>query len=84
MKNLKSCEFNLDSGCVELVYTDGTMLSIDTNAVENEYAGDMYQRSELDWLIYNDPLAYADLVLNGDVEGYLKRVTQYHPMDEQR
>ena len=84
MKNLKSCEFNLDSGCVELVYTDGTMLSIDTDAVENEYAEDMYQRSELEWLIYNDPLAYADLVLNGDVKGYLKRVTQYRPMDEQR
>ena len=82
MKNLKSYEFNLDSGCVELVYTDGTMLSIDTDAVENEYAEDMYQRSELDWLIYNDPLAYADLVLNGDVEGYLKRVTEYRSMDE--
>ena len=84
MKNLKSCEFNMDTNCVELVYTDGTMLSIDTDAVENEYAGDMYQRSELEWLIYNDPLAYADLVLNGDVEEYLKRVTQYRPMDEQR
>ena len=44
----------------------------------------MYQRSELDWLIYNDPLAYADLVLNGDVEGYLKQVTQYRPLNEQR
>ncbi len=83
MKNLNSCEFDLDTNCVELVYTDGTMLSIDTSAVENEYAEDMYQRSELEWLIYNDPLAYADLVLNGDVEGYLKRVTQYRPMDEQ-
>ena len=28
----------------------------------------MYQRSELDCLIYNDPLAYADLILNGDPE----------------
>ena len=82
MKTLKSCEYNLDSGCVELVYTDGTMLSVDTSAVENEYAEDMYQRSKLDWLIYNDPLAYADLVLNGDVEVYLKRVTQYKPLEE--
>ncbi len=82
MKNLKSCEFNLDTNCVELLYSDDTMLSIDTDVVENEYAEDMYQRSELDWLIYNDPLAYADLVLNGDVEGYLKRVTQYRPIDE--
>ena len=84
MKNLKSCEFNLGTNCVELVYTDGSMLAIDTDAVENEYAEDMYQRSELDWLIYNDPLAYADLVLNGDVEGYLKQVTQYRPLNEQR
>jgi hypothetical protein len=82
MKRLISCEFNLDSGCVELVYSDGTMLAIDTSVVENEFAEDMYQRSELDWLIYNDPQAYADLVLNGDVEEYLKRVTQYRPMDE--
>ncbi len=82
MKNLKSCEFILNTNCVVLVCSDGTMLAIDTDAVENEYAEDMFQRSELDWLIYNDPPAYADLVLNGDVEGYLKRVTQYHPMDE--
>ena len=84
MKRLISCEFNLDTNCVELLYSDDTMLSIDTDVVENEYAEDMYQRSELDWLIYNDPMAYADLVLNGDVEGYLKRVTQYRPIDEQR
>ena len=34
----------------------------------------MYQRSELDWLIYNDPLAAAELILNGDPERYLKAV----------
>ena len=83
MKRLISCEFNMDTNCVELTYTDGTMLAIDTIAVENEYVEDMYHRSELDWLIYNAPLEYADLVLNGDVEGYLKRVTQYRPLDEQ-
>ena len=82
MKKLKSCEFNMDTNRVELLYTDGIMLAIDTIAVENEYAEDMYQRSELDWLIYNAPLEYTDLVLNGDVEGYLKRVTQYRPLDE--
>ena len=84
MKRLISCEYNMDTSCVELIYTDGSMLAIDVNAVENEYAEDMYQRSELEWVIHNDPLAYADLVLNGDVEGYLKRVTQYKPMDEQQ
>ena len=83
MKRLISCEFNMDTNCVELVYTDGTVIAIDTDAVENEYAEDMYQRSELDWLLYNAPLEYTDLVLNGDVEGYLKRVTQYRPLEEQ-
>jgi hypothetical protein len=41
----------------------------------------MYQRSELDYLIYNDPIAYADLILNGDPVVYLKAVTEYRPLD---
>lgn len=75
MNTLLSCEFNIDTACVELKYSDGTMISIDTIAVENEVADNMYQRSELDWLIYNAPLEYADLILNGDPETYLKTVT---------
>lgn len=76
-----SCEFNIDTACVELRYTDGTIISIDCTAVENEVADNMYQRSELDWLIYNAPLEYADLILNGDPEKYLKAVTEYKPLD---
>ena len=74
-----SCEFNIDTACVELRLSDGTMISIDCIAVENEVADNMYQRSELDWLIYNAPLEYADLILNGDSEKYLKTVTEYKP-----
>lgn len=66
MKRLLSCEFNMDTACVELKFANGSMIAIDTIAVENEVADNIYQRSELDWLIYNDPAAYADLVLNGD------------------
>lgn len=66
MNTLISCEFNIDTACVELKYADGTTISIDTIAVENEVADNMYERSELDWLIYNAPLEYADLILNGD------------------
>lgn len=75
------CEFNMDTACVELLYSDGTMISIDCIAVENEVADNMYERSELDWLIYNAPLEYSDLVLNGDPEKYLKAVTEYKPLD---
>ena len=81
MKRLLSCEFNMNTACVELRYLDGSMISIDCTAVENEVADNMYQRSELDWLIYNDPAAYADLILNGDPETYLKTVTEYKPLD---
>ena len=76
-----SCEFNIDTACVELKLADGTLISIDCIAVENEVADNMYQRSELDWLIYNAPLEYADLILNGDPEKYLKTVTVNKPFE---
>ena len=76
-----SCEFNIDTACVELKLTDGTMISIDCTAVENQVADNMYQRSELDWLIYNAPLEYADLILNGDPEKYLKTITVNKPFE---
>ena len=76
-----SCEFNIDTACVELRLSDCTMISIDCTAVENEVADNMYQRSELDYLIYNDPRGYADIVLNGDPEICLKTVTEYKPLD---
>ena len=81
MSDLLTCEFNIDTACVELKFTDGSLIAIDTIAVENEIADNMYQRSELDYLIYNDPVAYANLILNGDPETYLKTVTEYNPLD---
>ncbi|MCI5809412.1 MAG: DUF6061 family protein [Oscillospiraceae bacterium] len=81
MKKLVSCAYNMDTGCVELRYTDGSMYSMDCTAVENEVARNMYERPELDDLIYNDPVGYAYLVLNGDLEAYLRNVTEYKPLE---
>ena len=81
MDRLVSCEFNMDTACVELKFLDGSMIAMDTIAVENEVADNMYQRSELDYLIYNDPIGYADLILNGDSKTYLKIVTEYKSLD---
>ena len=81
MKKLLSCFYNFYNCCVELKFTDGSMIAIDNIAVENEVADNMYQRSELDYLIYNAPLEYADLILNDDPEAYLKAVTEYKPLD---
>jgi len=76
MKKLISCEYNMDAACVELKYSNGTMIAIDTIAVENEFAETWLDRRELDYLIYNDPLGYAELVLSGDVKVYLDTVRQ--------
>ena len=81
MKRLLSCELNFDTVCVELKFSDGTMIAIDTIAVENEVADNMYQRSELDYLICNAPIAYADLIPGGKLEACLKAVTEYKMLD---
>ena len=59
----RACKFNMDTGCAELLLRDGRMISIDCTGVEDALDVTMAQRSELDYLIYNDPLSYADLIL---------------------
>ena len=82
MKYIESiCKFNMDTGCVELLLRDGRSISIDCTGVEDALDVTMAQRSELDYLIYNDPLAYADLILNGDPKEYLKNVTGSHRLE---
>ncbi len=62
-------------------FANGSMIFIDCIAVEDEVDKNIYQQSELDYLIYNDPVGYADLILNGNLEEYLKNVTDYSPLD---
>ena len=78
----RACKFNMDAGCVELLLRDGRKISIDCTEVEDALDVTMAQRSELDYLIYNDPLAYAELILNGEPEGYLKNVTGSHGLED--
>ncbi|MFR4607796.1 MAG: DUF6061 family protein, partial [Faecalibacterium sp.] len=37
----------------------------------DEYGNTPAQRAELDWLLYNKPLEYAQMVLRGEMERYL-------------
>ena len=78
----RTCKFNTDTGCVELLLLDGRKVSIDCTGVEDALDVTMAQRSELDYLIYNDPLGYADLILNGDLEEYLKNVAGGHGLED--
>lgn len=84
MNHIKSCEFNIDSACVEVKLIDGSMVSINCDAVEAEYARNMYEASELDYLIYNEPMSYVRLLLSGRVEEYLRNSTDYTPLSDMR
>ena len=70
-QNALSCRYNMDTNRVEAQFNDGTILSIDCIAVEDEYGNTPAQRAELDWLLYNKPLEYARLVLGAEIEHYL-------------
>ena len=75
-KNVISCVFNIDTACVEVKFTDGRMISI-----EAEVARNIYESSELEWLVYNATVDYVNLLLHGDVQEYLRNVTEYHPFE---
>ena len=82
MKRLISCAYHEDSQTVELRYADWTLIDIDCLAVEDEVARHIYEPSELDYLLYHDPVGYAELILSGDVVEYLRNVTDFRPLDE--
>ena len=71
MMKLLSCRFNMDTNRVEALFADGSTVAIDCAAVEDEYGNTPAQRAELDWLLYNKPLEYAQVVLKGAMEHYL-------------
>ena len=78
----KVCHFNMDTGCVELLLRDGRKISIDCTGVEDAMDVAIAQQTEMDYLIYNDPLAYAELVLNGDLKEYLRNAAGSHGLED--
>jgi len=71
MNKLLSCRFNMDTNRVEARFEGSTTVAIDCIAVEDEYGNTPVQRAELDWLLYNKPLEYAQIVLKGEMGHYL-------------
>ena len=71
MTKLLSCRYNMDTNRVEARFEDGSILAIDCTAVEDEYGNTSAQRAELDRLLYNKPLEYAQMVRKGEMEHYL-------------
>ena len=80
-KKVFSCEIIIDTACVEVRFVDGSMIAIDCTLVETEVVRNMYESSELKWLVYNAPVDYVNLLLHGDVREYLRNVTEYRGFD---
>ncbi len=82
MRKLISCEFNIDTACVELRYADGEAISIYTPGIEDSFDTTLPMRTELDWLIYNAPLEYAQKALDGTLEQYLREAAGAHGLED--
>lgn len=76
MMYFHNCRFDFDTNRVEAILTDGRRLSIDCIAVENELAETWLDRRELDFLIYNEPESYVELILTDRMEEYLNTVRE--------
>ena len=83
MNKLLSCHFNMDTDRVEARFEDGTTLAIDCIAVADEYGNTTTQRAELDWLLYNKPVEYAQLMLGGKIGHYLSLGCDHGGLEEQ-
>ena len=81
MTKILHCCYNMDNNRVELTYNDGSVLSIDCEEVENAYDVTTRQMADLDWLLYNAPMEYAQLVLSGKMEQYLSGPT-FHGLED--
>ena len=81
MTKILHCCYNMDTNCVELTFNDGSVLSIDCEEVENAYDVTTRQMADLDWLLYNAPMEYAQLVLSGKMEQYLSGPT-FHGLED--
>lgn len=46
-----SAAFGMDTACVNVLMDNGVFVEINTLEIEDAAANDMYQRSELDWLV---------------------------------
>ena len=83
MNNLLSCRYNMDTNRVESRFVDGSAVAIDCIAIEDEYGNTPAQRAELDWLLYNRPLWYAQMVLGGEIKRFLSLGCDHGRLEDQ-
>lgn len=82
MKQVTYCRFNIDTASVETRFSDGTSINIYTPGVDATLDITFRPQAEVDWLIYNDPVTYVNLVLSGDLESYAKNMAGFHSLED--
>ncbi len=82
MKKLLSCLFNIDTASVEIKYADGSEISISTPRVDDEICPTVPMQTEIDWLVYNEPMTYANLVFSGELEQYARDIAGTHGLED--
>ena len=83
MNKLLSCCYNMDTNRMEARFANGSAVAIDCTAIEDEYGNTPAQRAELDWLLCNKPLEYAQLVLGGKIGHYLSLGCDHGRLEDQ-
>ena len=78
MREIKSCEFNMDTACIDVVYKNGNVLSLYVPLIEKSLRTTVYSRSKLDLLLDSDPLEYARMVLDGTMQDYVDIFDGYY------
>ena len=82
MRKPISCEFNIDTACVELRYAGGGSINIYCPGVEDGFDTTLSMRTEMNRIIYNAPLEYARMVLDGTLDGYLREASDVHSLED--
>ncbi|MCD7919852.1 MAG: DUF6061 family protein [Clostridiales bacterium] len=82
MKKLLSCRFNINTASVEIRYTDGSQIIIYTPGVDDEICPTVPMQTEIDWLIYNKPATYVNLVFSGELEQYARDMAGTHGLTD--
>ena len=72
MNKLTSCEFNIDTACVELRYAGGGNINIYCPGVGDSFDTTLSLSTEMDWLIYNATLEHASMLPAGTLAGYTR------------
>ncbi|MCD8076294.1 MAG: DUF6061 family protein [Lachnospiraceae bacterium] len=67
---------------MKLWFDDGTEISIYIPVEDDEIFPTVSMQTKIDWLIYNEPLTHARLILSGELEQYARDMAGTHGLKD--